>query len=80
VKSTGLSEIARRCVNVFEVRMTFEEFCERYQEPLAQSLGIAQVMSERDVALGQQKVSRAYFSRRTLSVTLVLVCQVYLSQ
>jgi hypothetical protein len=30
--------------------------------------------------LGQQKVSCAYFSWRTLSVTLVLVCQVYLSQ
>jgi chitin synthase len=73
VKSTGLSEISRRCVNVFEVGMTFEEFCERYQEPLAQSLGIAQAepkerveqargamsLSERDVTLGQQKVSRA---------------------
>jgi chitin synthase len=44
VKSTRLSEIARRCVNAFEDGMTFEEFCERYQEPLAQSLGIAQAM------------------------------------
>ncbi|CAL1709779.1 unnamed protein product [Somion occarium] len=37
VRSVGLSEIARRCVNVFEVTMTHEEFAQRYREPLSSS-------------------------------------------
>jgi hypothetical protein len=70
VKSSGLSEIARRCMNVFEIRMTVEEFCNRYKDMLG-VLGIAQAgyrdqverarvaltLAERDVVLGQHKVS-----------------------
>ena len=32
VKSAGLVEIAKRCMNKFEVNMTPEKFCERYWE------------------------------------------------
>ncbi|KAJ8519110.1 hypothetical protein ONZ45_g3931 [Pleurotus djamor] len=34
VRSVGLSEVARRSINVFEVGMTPDEFCERYKEGL----------------------------------------------
>ncbi|KAF4613327.1 hypothetical protein D9613_010804 [Agrocybe pediades] len=78
VKAVGLTEIARRCVNVFEVGMTPEEFCERYKEGL-QAGGvvegnerevIAQArtafgLSERDLVLGTHKVflSQAAFHK-----------------
>lgn len=73
VRSAGLSEIARRCVNVFEVGMTPEEFCERYQVPLGE-MGIVEgssqeqveqartalSLTDRDIVLGQHKV-RMFF-------------------
>jgi chitin synthase len=73
VRSAGLPEIARRCVNVFEVNMTLEEFCDRYREPLAE-IGIieglyqeqveqtrtALSLHERVVVLGRHKVSRHF--------------------
>ena len=34
VKAVGMMEMARRCVNVFEVGMTPEEFCDRYRDGL----------------------------------------------
>ena len=34
VKAVGMTEMARRCVNVFEVGMTPEEFCDRYRDGL----------------------------------------------
>ncbi|KIM80662.1 glycosyltransferase family 2 protein [Piloderma croceum F 1598] len=69
VRSAGLPEIARRCVNTFEVNMTPEEFCERYRAPLVE-LGViegsypeqveqsrtALSLQARDVVLGQHKV------------------------
>ncbi|KIM78732.1 glycosyltransferase family 2 protein [Piloderma croceum F 1598] len=69
VRSAGLPEIARRCVNTLEVNMTPEEFCERYRAPLVE-LGIiegsypeqveqsrtALSLQARDVVLGQRKV------------------------
>ena len=69
VRSIGLSEIGRRCVNVFEVGMTPDEFCERYREGLegggvvegnvqerVQQARTAFGLSEADVVLGQHKV------------------------
>lgn len=70
VKAVGLTEIAKRCVNIFEVGMTPEEFCDRYKEGL-QAGGvtegnerevIAQArtafgLSEKDLVLGTHKVS-----------------------
>ncbi|KAF9531219.1 glycosyltransferase family 2 protein [Crepidotus variabilis] len=69
VKAVGMSEIARRNVNVFEVGMTPEEFTERYREGL-QTAGviegddrevIAQAktafnLGERDLVVGVHKV------------------------
>ncbi|KAI0062534.1 glycosyltransferase family 2 protein [Artomyces pyxidatus] len=69
IRSMGLPEIARRCVNMFEVGMTPREFCDRYRERLA-AAGIvegetrAQVdqarailgFDENDLVLGQYKV------------------------
>ncbi|TFK52854.1 glycosyltransferase family 2 protein [Heliocybe sulcata] len=69
VRSMGLPEIARRCVNLFEVNMMPEEFTERYKESLA-SLGVAEGgpqeqiiqartalgLEEKDIAIGQHKV------------------------
>jgi chitin synthase len=70
VRSAGLSEIARRCVNVFEIGMTPYEFCDRYKEPLdvvgvvegdsrerIQQATTAFSFNDRDVVLGQHKVS-----------------------
>ena len=34
VKAVGMTEMARRCINVFEVGMTPEEFCDRYRDGL----------------------------------------------
>jgi chitin synthase len=71
VRSVGFSEIARRCVNMFEVGMTPGEFCERYREPLealsvtegdprerVQQARTALSLNERDVVLGQHKVGK----------------------
>ncbi|TDL27931.1 glycosyltransferase family 2 protein [Rickenella mellea] len=78
VRSSGLSEIARRSVNVFEANMMFEEFCERYGDQLA-ALNISEGdpierieqartslnLQERDVVIGQHKVflSQAAFHK-----------------
>lgn len=70
VRSVGLSEIARRCVNVFEVAMTPEEFVQRYQAPLS-SVGIVEggpteqieqartalSLEERDAVVGMHMVA-----------------------
>jgi chitin synthase len=77
VKAVGLAEIARRSVNVFEVNMTPEEFCERYREGL-QIGGIAEGderevieqarttfgLNERDLVLGLHKVYSNPFNRQ----------------
>ncbi|KAF8643335.1 hypothetical protein AX16_009064 [Volvariella volvacea WC 439] len=69
VRSVGLAEIAKRNVNVFEVGMTPEEFCERYKEGI-EAAGVqegtvgerveqartAYNLSDRDLVVGQQKV------------------------
>ncbi|KAJ3510325.1 hypothetical protein NLJ89_g4744 [Agrocybe chaxingu] len=78
VKAVGLSEVARRCVNVFEVGMTPAEFCERYREGL-QAGGVTEGderevieqartafgLSDRDLVLGTHKVflSQAAFQK-----------------
>ena len=69
VKAVGMTEMARRCVNVFEVGMTPEEFCDRYREGLAaggvteghgrEMVGQARTtfgLGEKDLVLGQHKV------------------------
>ncbi|KAK0460456.1 glycosyltransferase family 2 protein [Desarmillaria tabescens] len=69
VRSIGLTEVARRNVNVFEVGMSPEEFCERYREGLetasveegdpndrVESAAMAFGLGEADVVLGQHKV------------------------
>ena len=70
VKAVGMTEIARRCINVFEVGMTPEEFCDRYRDGLTASgvtegherEMVAQArtafgLGEKDLVLGQHKVS-----------------------
>jgi chitin synthase len=73
VRSIGLSEIRKRCANVFEVGMTLDEFCQGYREGLegsgvvegniqewvqqAQQAHTAFGLSETDLILGQHKVS-----------------------
>ncbi|KAG5634988.1 hypothetical protein H0H81_012795 [Sphagnurus paluster] len=69
VRSVGLAEIAKRCVNVFEVGMTPEEFCGRYNAGLiaggvtegsdverVQQARTAFGLAEKDLVLGQYKV------------------------
>ncbi|KAI8989101.1 glycosyltransferase family 2 protein [Trametes punicea] len=69
VRSVGLAEVARRCVNVFEAMMTPDEFSQRYQS-LLQSVGVtdgdsrqqveqarnALGLQERDIVLGTSMV------------------------
>lgn len=69
VRSIGLSEVARRCANVFQVGMTHREFVDRYRDPLA-TLGVVEGsnqerveqtrtsmnLDDHDVVLGQYKV------------------------
>jgi chitin synthase len=74
VRSVGLAEIARRCVNVFEVNMTPDEFCERYKLGLeaggvteggsterVQQARTAFGLAEPDVVVGQHKVRCATY-------------------
>jgi chitin synthase len=75
VKAPGLAEIAKRSVNVFEVNMTPEEFCERYRDGLHVG-GIAEGnereviaqartafgLSEKDLVLGVHKVHSNLFN------------------
>ena len=83
IRSLGLTEIARRCVNVFEVGMTPREFCDRYREKLA-GVGITEGESreqierarkvlglkDNDLVLGQYKVSfcEPYCTLRKLTI------------
>ncbi|PPQ71372.1 hypothetical protein CVT26_006274 [Gymnopilus dilepis] len=69
VKAVGLTEVARRCVNVFEVGMTPREFVERYREGL-QAAGVIEGderevvqqartafgLADRDLVLGTHRV------------------------
>ncbi|KAG1744846.1 glycosyltransferase family 2 protein [Suillus lakei] len=69
VRSLGMTEIAKRNANVFEVGMTPEEFCQRYRDPIS-AVGISEgaprerveqtrtalSLRERDIVLGQYKV------------------------
>lgn len=70
VRSLGLTEVACRCVNVFEVTMTPVEFLERYQEALVafsinegeprervEQARVALGLDERDIVLGMSMVS-----------------------
>ncbi|KAG1772210.1 P-loop containing nucleoside triphosphate hydrolase protein [Suillus placidus] len=70
VRSLGMTEIAKRNVNMFEVGMTPEEFCQRYRDSIS-ALGISEgtprerveqtwtalPLKEWDVVLGQYKAS-----------------------
>jgi chitin synthase len=69
VKAVGMTEMARRCINVFEVGMTPEEFCDRYRDGLTtngvtkgnerEMVGQARNvfgLGEKDLVLGQHKV------------------------
>ncbi|KAF9078668.1 glycosyltransferase family 2 protein [Rhodocollybia butyracea] len=69
IRSIGLTEIAKRCANVFEVNMMPEEFCDRYKDGL-QEAGVtsederdrieharsALGLNENDIVIGQHKV------------------------
>ncbi|KIJ64935.1 glycosyltransferase family 2 protein [Hydnomerulius pinastri MD-312] len=69
VRSSGLAEIAKRNVNVFEAGMTPDEFCQRYKDPIY-ALGVLDGaprdkvertrsllnLKEFDMVLGQYKV------------------------
>jgi len=74
VKAPGLAEIAKRSVNVFEVNMMPEEFCERYRDGLhvggiaegdeREVIGQARTvfgLSEKDLVLGVYKVLSSLF-------------------
>ena len=79
VRSVGLSEIARRCVNVFEAMMTPDEFTDRYR-PLLSSVGVSEGdsrsqveqargalgLQERDVVLGMSMVRSSADKRQLL--------------
>lgn len=80
VKSAGLAEIAKRCVNVFEVSLTPEEFWERYRNGL-ESAGVRSEDAEKtkvdkakkafgfddpDLVIGQQKIFLSQFAFHTL--------------
>ncbi|KAH9045953.1 glycosyltransferase family 2 protein [Lactarius hengduanensis] len=58
IRSLGLTEIARRCANVFEVGMTPREFCDRYREKLAEieRAKAALGFENNDLVVGQYKV------------------------
>ncbi|KAH8112775.1 glycosyltransferase family 2 protein [Phellopilus nigrolimitatus] len=69
IRSAGLTEIARRNVNVFEANMTPSEFCDRYKNPLTamnvnegndaskvEQARTALDLQDRDIVLGSHKV------------------------
>ena len=69
VRSQGLSEVARRCVNVFEVAMTPQEFVDRYRDTLVaanvhegdpreqvEQARTALALEEKDIVLGIRMV------------------------
>lgn len=79
IRSTGLTEIAKRNANVFEANMTPTEFCDRYKDHLS-SLNIqegdeasrveqtrtALDLQDRDIVLGSSKVSIYYIDFVTI--------------
>ena len=82
VKAVGMTEMARRCVNVFEVGMT-PEFCDRYRDGLTargvtegherEMVGQARTafgLGEKDLVLGQHKVC-------TIFLIIILVLTVF---
>ena len=91
VRSAGLTEIAKRCATFFEAGMTPDEFCERYKEPL-DSVGVVEgdarertlqaatafSFGERDIVLGQHKVSLSNGLARALLIFGYM--QVFLTQ
>ena len=75
VRSMGLAEIAKRCVNVFEASLTSREFCDRYKDGLedggvveggererVEQARTAFGLAEADVVMGQQKVFLSQFA------------------
>ena len=69
IRSSGLTEIARRCANMFEVGMTPREFCDWYREKLAavgitdgesreqiERAKVALGFEDNDLVVGQYKV------------------------
>ncbi|KAG5643421.1 hypothetical protein DXG03_000965 [Asterophora parasitica] len=80
VRSVGLAEIAKRCVHVFEVGMTPEEFCDRYKpgleaggitegvpsEQVEQARAVFFGLTEKDLVLGQHKVFLSHLAFHTL--------------
>ena len=87
VKAVGMTEMARHCVNVFEVGMTPEEFCDRYRDGLTASSVtegheremVAQArtafsLGEKDLVLGQHKVGMFHI---TILSTLNILSQVF---
>jgi chitin synthase len=79
VRALGLPEVARRCVNVFEVGMTPREFCDRYHEQISgagvvegdnreqvEQARTALGLAENDLVMGQYKVSTGLALRRGL--------------
>ncbi|KAG5337139.1 hypothetical protein C0989_010566 [Termitomyces sp. Mn162] len=78
VRSVGLVEVAKRSINVFEVGMTPEEFCERYSAGLeAAHLSEGEALdkiqqarttfglTERDLVVGQHKVFLSHLAFHT---------------
>ncbi|KAG9310142.1 glycosyltransferase family 2 protein [Chiua virens] len=79
IRSLGLTEVAKRNVNVFEVGLTPDEFCARYKEPLAK-IGVMDGsarekieqtrnvlgLEETDMVLGQYKVFLSQTAFHTL--------------
>ena len=89
VKAVGMTEMARCCVNVFEVGMTPEEFCDCYRDGLTaggiteghEREMVAQARTaycwrDMDVLLGQHKVGMFHFSYYSLGP----FSQVFLTQ
>lgn len=84
VRSVGLVEIAKRSINVFEVGMTPDEFCERYSAGL-EAAGVSEGealeriqqarttfgLTERDLVIGQHKVW-SLISRKDFILTLCI--------
>ena len=75
VRSLGLSEIARRCANVFEVAMTPSEFVDRYRDTLqemnvhegdpreqVEQTRTALGLEEKDIVLGMRMVRPSPFT------------------
>jgi chitin synthase len=84
VRSLGLAEITRRCVNVFEVAMTAPEFVERYSETLVtinvhegepreqvEQARTALGLGEKDIVLGMRMVCLACLLSDLLLMILV---------